>query len=70
MPGVTPRGCRSSQSAGCLLALIDGAPGAIWAQGGRRVVFAFTIAGEKIVAIDLIADPEHLGRLDLEMLAR
>src|SRR5438876_324902 len=50
------------------LALIDGAPGAVWAQGGRpRVVFAFTITGRKIVAIDLIADPDHVGRLDLEI---
>src|SRR5437660_11233397 len=53
------------------LALIDGAPGAVWAQGGKpRVVFAFTIKGEKIVAIDLIADPDHIGRLDLEVLGR
>jgi RNA polymerase sigma-70 factor (ECF subfamily) len=51
------------------LALIDGAPGAVWAQGGKpRVVFAFTITGRKIVAIDLIADPDHVGRLDLEIL--
>jgi RNA polymerase sigma-70 factor (ECF subfamily) len=51
------------------LALIDGAPGAVWAQGGTpRVVFAFTITGEKIVTIDLIADPDHIGRLDLEVL--
>ena len=51
------------------LALIDGAPGAVWAQGGRpRVVFAFTITGRKIVAIDLIADPDHVGRVDLEIL--
>jgi RNA polymerase sigma-70 factor (ECF subfamily) len=53
------------------LALIDGAPGAVWAQGGKpRVVFAFTITGRKIVAIDLIADPDHVGRLDLEILGR
>jgi len=51
------------------LALIDGAPGAVWAQGGKpRVVFAFTITGRKIDAIDLIADPDHVGRLDLEIL--
>lgn len=28
--------------------------------------FLFTIARGKIVAIDLVADPERLGRLDLE----
>lgn len=50
-------------------ALIDGAAGAVWAPGGRpRVVFAFTIEGGKIVAIDLLADPERLGLLDLVIL--
>jgi RNA polymerase sigma factor (sigma-70 family) len=47
-------------------ALVDGAPGLVWAPGGRpRVVFAFTIDGEKIVAIEMVADSERLGRLDL-----
>jgi RNA polymerase sigma factor (sigma-70 family) len=50
-------------------ALVDGAAGAVWAPGGRpRVVFAFTIARGKIVAIDLLADPERLSQLDLEIL--
>jgi RNA polymerase sigma-70 factor (ECF subfamily) len=48
------------------LALIDGAPGAGWAPGGKpRVVIGFTMAGGKIVAIDLLADPERLRQLDL-----
>jgi RNA polymerase sigma-70 factor (ECF subfamily) len=48
------------------LALIDGAPGAVWAPGGKpRVVIGFTMAGGKIVAIDLLADPERLRQLDL-----
>lgn len=51
------------------LALIDGAPGAVWAVGGRpRVVFRFTISDGTITAIDLLADPEDLGRLDLVLL--
>ncbi|MEU8107787.1 hypothetical protein AB0C18_29135 [Nonomuraea muscovyensis] len=51
-------------------ALIDGAPGLVWAPAGRvRVVFAFTIADGKIAAIDILADPEHLERLDLQLLA-
>jgi hypothetical protein len=36
--------------------------------GGRiegGVIFAFTIASGRIVAIELIADPERLSRLDL-----
>jgi RNA polymerase sigma-70 factor (ECF subfamily) len=50
-------------------ALINGAPGAVWAPGGQpRVVFGFTIANGKIVAIDLLADPERLRQLDLEIL--
>src|ERR1051325_511730 len=52
-------------------ALVNGAPGAVWAQGGRpRVVCGFTISGGKIVAIDLTADPEGLGRLELELQGR
>ncbi len=51
------------------LALINGAVGAVWAPGGQpRVVFAFTITGGKIVAIDLLADPALLGQLDLAVL--
>ena len=47
-------------------ALIDGAPGAVWSQGGRpRVVFDFTFDGDTIVAIDLLADPATLEALDL-----
>jgi RNA polymerase sigma-70 factor (ECF subfamily) len=50
-------------------ALVDGAPGLVWARGGRpRVVFDFTITNGKIVAIDLLADPERLGQLDLVVL--
>ena len=46
------------------LALLSGAVGAVWAPGGQpRVAFGFTITGEKIVAIDLIADPERLRQL-------
>jgi RNA polymerase sigma-70 factor (ECF subfamily) len=51
------------------LALIDGDVGAAWAQGGEpRVVFAFTISDGKIVAIDMLADPERLRQLDVAML--
>jgi RNA polymerase sigma factor (sigma-70 family) len=50
-------------------ALIDGAAGAVWAQGGRpRVVFGFTIAGGKIVGIDMLAEPARLRRLDVTLL--
>jgi len=47
-------------------ALIDGAPGAIWTHlGETRVVFAFTISGGAITLIELIADPEHIARLEV-----
>ena len=47
-------------------ALVNGAAGAVWAPGGRpRLVFGFTIRGGKIVAIDLVADPERLSQFDL-----
>jgi hypothetical protein len=50
-------------------ALVNGAAGAVWAPGGRpRVVFGFTITRGKIVAIDVLADPERLRQLDLAVL--
>ena len=56
----------SGRAKGARLALIDGVPGMVWAQGGQvRVVFDFTIIGGKIVAIEMIGDPEHLARLDV-----
>jgi RNA polymerase sigma-70 factor (ECF subfamily) len=50
-------------------ALIDGAAGLVWAPSGvPRVVFGFTIAGGRIVAIDVVADPERLSRLQVALL--
>ncbi|HEX5877444.1 MAG TPA: sigma-70 family RNA polymerase sigma factor [Actinomycetota bacterium] len=47
-------------------ALVDGVPGAIWAPGGRpRVAFAFSFAGGRIAAIDLVADPDRLRQVEL-----
>ena len=46
-----------------------GRAAAVWIQGGRaRVVYDFTVSDERIVAIDLIADPERLSRFDLAIL--
>src|SRR5438128_2444080 len=51
-------------------ALVNGAVGLVWAAGGRpRVVFSFTIRRGKIVAIDLVADPQRLSQLDVAVLA-
>ena len=56
----------SGRAAALRPALIDGAPGAIWTlRGETRVVFAFTITGGTITAIELIADPEHIARLEV-----
>ncbi len=50
-------------------ALIDGIPGLVWAPGGvPRVAFVVETRGSQIVSIDLIADPDHLARLALEVL--
>ncbi len=53
------------------LALVDGAAGLVWSQGGQpRVVFAFTVTGEGITGIELLADPDRLSGLDLQELPR
>jgi RNA polymerase sigma-70 factor (ECF subfamily) len=49
-------------------ALIDGSAGLVWSQGGRpRVVFRFTVESERIVGIEMLADPDLLDLLDLEI---
>ena len=49
------------------LALVDGVPGLVWSQGGvPRVVFGFTVADGRIVAVDVIADAAALGDLEIE----
>jgi RNA polymerase sigma factor (sigma-70 family) len=51
------------------LVLVNGGAGIINAADGRPVaIMSFAIAGGKIVAIDILADPERLGHLDLTML--
>jgi RNA polymerase sigma-70 factor (ECF subfamily) len=50
-------------------ALINGAAGIVSTRGGRVFsVGGFTVRGGKIVAIDFLADPERLIRLDLTVL--
>jgi RNA polymerase sigma-70 factor (ECF subfamily) len=54
------------RATGARPAVIDGLAGAIWAQDGKtRAVFDFTIIGGKIMAIEVIADPEHIRQLDI-----
>src|SRR5213080_564651 len=49
-------------------ALVNGAPGLVWAMDGQpRVAFTFTIMDGDIVAIEMIADPQRLARLELTL---
>ena len=50
-------------------AMVNGAVGAVSTRDGEPFsVGAFTIRGGKIVAIDILADPERIRRLDLAIL--
>jgi len=50
-------------------ALVNGSPGLAWAPGGRpKAVFRFTVRRGRVVAIDLIGEPERLRRLDTVLL--
>jgi len=52
-------------------ASVNGAPGVVWAPGGKpRVVFAFRIVRGKIVHIEMLADPSRIDELDLSILER
>jgi RNA polymerase sigma-70 factor (ECF subfamily) len=51
-------------------AVINGAPGLVAMSGGQAVsVMAFTVRGGKIVAMDVLTDPDRLRQLDLSALA-
>lgn len=59
----------SGRAKAARLALVDGVPGVVWTYAGEpRAVFDFTVVDGRIVQIDLVMDPEHLGRLDVEVL--
>ncbi|GAA3071758.1 RNA polymerase sigma-70 factor (ECF subfamily) [Streptomyces olivoverticillatus] len=56
---------RVSQSA--RPALVNGAAGIVTTVDGRPVaVLGFTVTDGKVTAIDILADPERLGRLEVE----
>jgi RNA polymerase sigma-70 factor (ECF subfamily) len=52
--------------------LVNGLPGGVaWSPDGSPfAVVALTVRGRKIVAIDILADPDRLARLDLTEVAR
>lgn len=52
-------------------ALVNGAIGAVISQNGRPYsVMAFTVAGDKIVRIDVLQDPGRVPRLASAVLDR
>jgi RNA polymerase sigma factor (sigma-70 family) len=62
-------GTFSGRARAARLALINGAAGLVWAQGGvPRVVFDFTVVDGQVVAIDLLADAERISQLEVELL--
>jgi len=51
-------------------AIVNGAAGVVVIVGGRPFsIMGFTIAGGRIVAIDVLADPDRLAGIDLSRLA-
>jgi RNA polymerase sigma factor (sigma-70 family) len=64
--GAEPVAAFLQRARGVRAALIDGAAVAVWMPGGQpRVVLDFTTSGQRITAVDAIADPDRLGQLDL-----
>jgi RNA polymerase sigma factor (sigma-70 family) len=62
-------GIFSGRSRAAKLALINGAPGLVWAPDGPpRVIFTFTISHGKITAIDMTANPSRLHQLDVAII--
>jgi ketosteroid isomerase-like protein len=52
-------------------ALVNGAAGVVVVPNGRPFsVMGFTVAGGKVVEIDVVVDPERLAQLDLAGLER
>ncbi len=79
-PGVSPeargaevvagraRAFRASGDADIRVALVDGAVGVVTLRAGTPVVaFLPTIEGERILDIEVVADPERLGRLQIDL---
>jgi len=60
----------SGRAAAAEVALIEGAPGAVWAPGGRpRAVFTFRVVGDRIRGIEIVTDPAVVRSLRIDLLA-
>jgi RNA polymerase sigma-70 factor (ECF subfamily) len=58
----------SRRASGARRALLDGAAAAVWMRSGRATRRPqLHVGNERIVAIDLIADPARVHQLDLEV---
>lgn len=58
----------SGRARAALPALLDGKPGAVWMHEGRvQVAFHFTVADDRITAIDLVADRAAIARSQIEL---
>jgi RNA polymerase sigma-70 factor (ECF subfamily) len=50
-------------------AILDGVPGLVWMHRGEiKVAFDFTVLDGRVVAIDLLGDPETIAGLEIELL--
>jgi RNA polymerase sigma-70 factor (ECF subfamily) len=55
---------------GARLATINGAPGFVVFSGARPfAILGFSFGADRITEIDILLDPERLGRLDLSAFA-
>jgi RNA polymerase sigma-70 factor (ECF subfamily) len=60
----------SGRAQAAQLALLDGMAGAVWAPGGTpRVAFAFTIEDDRIVGIEIVAEPGRVQQLEVSIVA-
>jgi RNA polymerase sigma-70 factor (ECF subfamily) len=58
----------TGRARGALRATVDGEPGAAWVVHGQvRSVFVFTIAGDRVAAVDVIMDPDALAEIDIAL---
>lgn len=59
----------SGRARGAQVALVDEAVGLVWIHHGElKVFFAFTLDGERVRDIELVAEPERLGGLHVRVL--
>ena len=68
-PMLIERGRNFSRAARfCRVALLDGSPGLVMAPLGRLArAIAFSFSGDRISAIEVIADPERLRRIQVSL---